>query len=189
MRATRDGQPIGPKQTITAEQQEAILRGPATAEPRPARLALTPAQARRQMSGDWIGDDLDPPNYEASVISDPDAIANALGLRPSDFDGGAPLGSLPEGQPVAPPAMRPKIEPRSRDEGAAINAPSDEESAAVVERESEALRRQAAAHAKNTRTRIAEAQANGSPEAKKAALADAAASATVLGTVKKLLGS
>jgi hypothetical protein len=109
MRNKRDGQPIpGTRRTVQAADVEAILRP--TKEPKPAPLPPTPAQARRAMSDKWA-DDLEPPDYERSVVSDPDAIANALGLRPDDFDG-APLGSQPEGQPIVQPGIRPKIEPR-----------------------------------------------------------------------------
>lgn len=111
MRGKRDGQPIpGTEGTITAAQQNAAL-GIDTTAPKPARLPLTPEQARRQMAGEWIGEDLDPPDWEASVVSDPTTVAKVLGLRPEDFDT-APLGSQPEGQPIAQPDLRPKIEPR-----------------------------------------------------------------------------
>ena len=109
MSAKRDGQPLGPKQTITAEEQRRRLGIDRTAEPQPAPLPLTPAQARRQMAGEWVGDDLAPPDYEASVVSDPDAVAQVLGLRPDDFDS-APLGSQPEGMPIPQPGIRPKVE-------------------------------------------------------------------------------
>lgn len=105
-----DGQPLGPKRTITAAEQAAMLglkKSPVKSRP----LPLTPAQARREQSGNWRGDDLDPPDYAAGVVSGAEAVAAAMGARPEDFDS-APLGSMPEGQPVPAPAVRPKIEPR-----------------------------------------------------------------------------
>lgn len=105
-----DGRPTGDKGVITKEQQLAAL-GIDQNAPKPAPLPLTPAQARRQMSGEWIGDDLTPPDFERSVVSDPETVAQAMGARPEDFDA-VPLGSAPEGMPIPQPGIRPKIKPR-----------------------------------------------------------------------------
>lgn len=153
MRAKQDGQPIGPKQTITAEEQRRRL-GLDKPGPKPAELRPTPAQARREMSGEWRGEDLDPPDFERSVVSDADAIANALGMRPEDFD--TPLGSMPEGVPVPLPAVRPNIEPREADE--APRPPREVDAATAAE-----LRADYQAHAAKIREIAARAKASGDP--------------------------
>lgn len=103
-----DGRPTGKKGVFTAEQQAAAL-GLNKSAPRPAPLPPTPAQARRAMSDKWA-DDLEPPDFERSIISgDPETVAAVLGARPDDFDA-VPLGSAPEGQPIPQPSVRPKVE-------------------------------------------------------------------------------
>lgn len=105
-----DGRPTGVKGVITADEQLAAL-GVDKSAPKPAPLPPTPAEARRQMNDEYVGEDLAPPDWERSVVSDPATVAQALGARPEDFDS-APLGSQPEGQPIPQPGIRPKIEPR-----------------------------------------------------------------------------
>lgn len=107
-----DGRPTGVKGVITADEQLAALGIDKTA-PKAAPLPPTPAQARRAMSDQWA-DDLTPPDYERSVVSDPEQVAQVLGARPEDFDA-VPLGSAPEGQPIPRPSIRPKIERRPVD--------------------------------------------------------------------------
>lgn len=103
-----DGRPTGEKGVFTATQQLEAL-GVRKGEPKAASLPLTPAQARRRMSGQYVGDDLHPPDFERSVVSDPEAVAQAMGARPDDFDS-APLGSQPEGMPISQPGLRLKVE-------------------------------------------------------------------------------
>ena len=183
MRAKRDGQPIpGTEGTITAEQQAAAL-GIDKTEPKPAPLRPTPAQARRAMSNEWIGEDLDPPDWEASVIDDPSTIANALGLRPEDFDT-IPLGSAPEGMPIPQPGIRPKIEPRREraheaappPDPAAVNAAADE------------LRAQYRAHVRRVTAMAATAKASGDAEREARAAAEVRATAELGERLKAKLG-
>ncbi len=159
MRSKRDGQPIpGTAGVVTAEQQAAAL-GIDKTEPKPAPLALTPAQERRRMSGAWIGEDLDPPDYEASVVDDPDTIANVLGLRPEDFD--SPLGSMPEGQPIPQPGIRPKIEPKRRPERVSTTPSSQP----LTEEAANELRTQWRAHEAKIRERAEAARGDAAREA------------------------
>jgi hypothetical protein len=154
MRSKKDGQTIpGSKRTISREEQLRALDIDAT-KPKPAPLPPTPNQARRAMSDDWRGDDLDPPDFERSVVTDPEAIARAYGLRPEDFDA-APLGSQPEGQPIAQ-ARRPRIErPAYPEDGSA-------EPSAPVNPEDAALALQAATG--EAKRLLAEARATGNPD-------------------------
>lgn len=117
-----DGRPTGVKGVITAEDQLAALGLDKTA-PKPAPLPLTPAQARARMSDEWPAEDLAPPDYERSVVSDPESVAQAMGARPEDFDA-VPLGSAPEGMPIPRPSIRPKIERKAAEPSTATASPS-----------------------------------------------------------------
>lgn len=118
-----DGRPTGVKGVITKEQQLQAL-GIDKGAPKPAPLPPTPAQERRRMSDLWA-DDLTPPDYERSVVSDPETVAAALGARPDDFDV-VPLGSAPEGQPIPQPSIRPKVERKPYEPmGSAPEPPAD----------------------------------------------------------------
>ncbi len=169
MRAKRDGMPTGVKGVITREQQEAAL-GIDKAAPKPAPLPPTPSQARLEMSDQWTTEDLIPPDFERNVIDDPSAIANALGLRPDDFD--APLGSMPEGMPIAQPSVRPKIEPRPEtDTAKPAPAPSESDKAELA-----AYFR---AHAAKVAEVAASAKQSGDPAREAKAAASVAASREV----------
>lgn len=185
MRSKRDGQPIpGTARTITADEQNAAL-GIDKTTPKPAPLPLTPNQARRAQSGAWVGNDLDPPDYEASVVSDPEAVARVLGLRPEDFD--APLGSQPEGMPIAQPGIRPKIEPRPerrRPEDAA----STPEQRAQSPDAAEQLRRGAQEHVRRQVARTEWAREHGSAEQKRTAAEEAQQTAELVRRIKDKLG-
>lgn len=172
MRAKRDGQPIpGTAGTITAEQQAAAL-GIDKAEPKPAPLPLTPAQAARKARGEWVGEDLTPPDYERSVVSDPATVANALGLRPEDFDS-VPLGSAPEGQPIPQPSIRPQVEQKPYEPLAAPPEPVADAAAKAK------LAADFRAHAKRVAQIAESAKASGDADREARAAAEVAASREV----------
>jgi hypothetical protein len=167
----------GSKRTITADEQNAALGIDATA-PRPAPLPLTPNQARRLAEDKWC-DDMETPDYEASVVSGADAVANALGLRAEDFDP-VPLGSAPEGQPI-PQQRRPKIKPRPEPEPEW--APQDPAAASA---EADALRADYRKHAAGVAKRAAAAKGTD----REARHAQEVAATVALGeALKKKLGS
>jgi hypothetical protein len=168
MRAKRDGQPIpGTEGRITAAEQAAAL-GIDKAEPKPAPLPLTPAQQRRRMNNEWVEDDLDPPDYERSVVDDPYTIANVLGLRPEDFDS-VPLGSAPEGQPIPQPGIRPKVEREPYEPLQAAPSPPDPQAKAKLAADFRA-------HAKKIAEIAESAKGSGDPDREAKAAAEVAAS-------------
>lgn len=171
-----DGRPTGVKGVITADEQLAALGIDKTA-PKAAPLPLTPAQARRRMNDEWPDDDLAPPDYERSVVSDPAQVAQVLGARPEDFDT-VPLGSAPEGQPI-PRVNAPKIERRPVDTPTASPSPpppsQSQDDAAAKARLAADFR----AHAAKVAEMAESAKASGDADREAKAAAEVAASRQV----------
>lgn len=165
-----DGRPTGEKGVFTVEQQLEAL-GFDKAAPKAAPLPPTPAQARRAMSDRWA-DDLAPPDYERSVVSDPEAVAGALGARPEDFD--APLGSQPEGMPIPQPAIRPKVEQKPYEPLRSSSPPPVADAAAKAK-----LAADFRAHAKKVAAIAESAKGSGDADREARAAAEVAASREV----------
>ena len=152
---------------------------------KPGTPPLSPADQRRVEEGKKpIGPSED---HEVTVLSEAD-IWDAFG-RPT-------LGPPPDAPDGTPCPIEPKrgYEPERRrpDEGAAMNAPSAEESAAEVMREAAEqatqIRKYVRADAERVKARAKAAMENGSPEERKRAAADARAVAAFGQRVKEKIG-
>lgn len=157
MSRRKPGEPLGPKQTISAASIAAALGLRPGSAPREAKpRALTPAQARLQMSGKYVGE---PPEMglEEFVVPAGRDVLDLLGVDPA---------SLPVGVEAELGAPQPR--PERRPDDGFTSSPSTPTPPPLDEEAAAELRAQYRAHAAKI-TAIAEAARGDAAKEAKAA--------------------
>jgi hypothetical protein len=168
MSRRRDGDPIGPKKTITAAEQAAALgMQPGSAPKEGAAVALTPTQARKLMSDQWPGEAPDI-GWETITVPAGRDVAAALGVD---------LATLPVGveAELGPPQPRPERRPHvERESSSPTSSPPADDAVARAKLASDFR-----AHAKKVAALAESAKQSGDAAREAKAAAEVAASRQV----------
>jgi hypothetical protein len=185
LKGKKDGTPTGVKGVVTAASMRAAIGGARAVEPdRAGKVPDSPVQARLRAEGKHReADALTSPDFAVSQMSEAEVYA-ALG-KPAL----APPPGSPDGTPVPlPPRELPRRHQRQED-GAAMNGPTPEESAAEIARDAaEALSRDAVALGRKQIARSVAVMEKGSPAERAATMAEVNETMGVVKRTARLLG-
>lgn len=185
LRGKKDGQPTGVKGVITAASQRAAIGGARALEPdRAGKVPDSPAQARLRTEGrDREADAMTSEDFAVSTMNEHEIYA-ALGKPALQAPPGSPDGTpVPLAPTIAPPKHR------RRDEGAAMNGPTPEESAAEIARDAAAaISRDAVQLGRKQIKRSVAVMEGGTPAQRAATVAEINETTSVIAKAKRILG-